>query len=476
MIKRSLTLLMILLITTLNSYSQTGPEITVNLLGNDRIAEVNLDQDKYINSIGALLDLMKTAFAGFPKDQKIAVLLVCHKAGKPTIELYSKPKINSDKEQAFLKDANALKFDNTKIVDLPVALGLNIAADGLGKEFKELVSPAEKARTEYENASLREKYELNKAWAINEVLPVLSAYETIVDEKFAGVKNFGKLVAKTNFSTSQDIPTLTNNNADYWRAILEMNLGNQLISATNIFIYVSQGELDHAGRYLGMINYFSDPKSITDDYLTELTWRLQIFNQQLNIEIKKGINEHDKGNFKKATEIYDNVLAIYPNSAWASYELYYSKNSLDVKSGEKAVDNRSNWDAAKPGIYRADPLYTMDVRASNAKEGYLLFRRQQIDQLFKDKAQRLSDIYKYANIAMDLGVYDFAAQLFWFTFTNGQEADQSLGYFLYCIEKLGITNLKENFKGDWEKEFKKIEAEKEKEMKDDPMYKAFRVQ
>jgi len=46
--------------------------------------------------------------------------------------------------------------------------------------------------------------------------------------------------------------------------------------------------------------------------------------------------------------------------------------------------------------------------------------------------------------------------------------------FLYCLEKLRVTNLKENFKGMFVKEFKKIEKTKEKNMTDSKAYKAFK--
>ena len=54
----------------------------------------------------------------------------------------------------------------------------------------------------------------------------------------------------------------------------------------------------------------------------------------------------------------------------------------------------------------------MDIRASNGQEAYLLFRRQEINNLFEKKENLLKDVFEYADIASDLGVHDFAAQLF----------------------------------------------------------------
>ncbi len=471
--QKFLLALLFSLIANLNLYAQAEPEITISLLANDKIADVNIDQEKYIKSLGGALDLIKKEFKGISYDQKIAILIIGHKAGKPTIEFYSKPKINADKEQHFLKEINSLEFENTKIVDFPILLHVNIKEGVLGTEFKDIILPKARVVRDYENADLKQKFEINKAWATNEVLPVLGAYQIIVEDKFLGVKNLGTLVSKTNFSDKQDITALANKNPDYWRAILEMNLGNQLIPATKIFMHISQGEFDYALKYLEIVKLFSDPKSTANDYLSELSWRLDLFNQQLNTEIGNGIKEHDKGDYQKAITAYRSILNNYPNSAWALYELYYSQNALDIKNNKIKLEDRTNWDNAKVKIYYSNPLYNMDVRASNAKEGYLLFRRQEISKLFKNKDKRISDIYEYADISMDLGIYDFAAQLFWFSFTKSNENNKALSKFLYCVEKLGVSNLKQNFKGDFEKEFKKIDAEKEKEMTESPFYKAF---
>jgi hypothetical protein len=463
-----------LLLTTFNLFAQTEPVITVSLLANDKIADVNIDQDKYIKRVGELLDLMKKEFKGIPQDQKIAVLVVSHKVGKPTIEFYSKPKIIADKEQHFLKEVNSMNFENTKLVDFPILLNVNVKDGIVNNEFKEIILPVEKTKKEYENASLKRKYELNKIWATNEVLPVLSAYQTIVDDKFLGVKSFGTLISKTNFSESQNTSILTSKNADYWRANLEMEIGNQLIPATKIFTHISRGEFDYAMKYLEIVRMFSDPKSTTDIYLNELNWRLRVFNQQLSSDIGKGISEHDKGNYQKAISTYNNILLDYPNSAWALYEIYYSQNTLDVKNDKMKTEDRTSWDNSKIKIYQCNPLYNMDVRANNAKEGYLLFRRQEISELFKSKDEKLNDIYKYADISMDLEIYDFAAQLFWYSFTFSKDNNKALNRFLYCLEKLGVSNLKQNFKGDFTKEFEKIEIDKTKEMKKSAMYKSFK--
>jgi tetratricopeptide (TPR) repeat protein len=330
---------------------------------------------------------------------------------------------------------------------------------------------------EYYKASLAQKYELNKKWVIEEVLPALSGYETIVDDKFAGVKSFGELVAATDFNKVQDIDKLTSSNPDYWRAVMEMEPQNQLIPATKVFMLVSQGYFDYASRYVEMLTHFSRPENEATRYLEEFTQRMKAFDDELNAGIAKGIAEHDNGHYDKAIKIYNELLKSYPNSAWALYEVYYSKNTVKIKSGTDEPTGRKDWDVAKIGIYKCDPLYNMDVRASNSKEGYLLFRRQEISKLFKFQSMWVKDVYTYADIALDLGVKDFAAQLFWisFTFTEDDVAkDKALHRYLYTLERLGVPQWKSQFKGDYDVIFKSIDEERQKAMEDSFGYKAFK--
>ncbi len=472
--KKKLLLLLFSVTTTFNLISQTLPEISIDMLGNDNITSVNIQEsDKMVKSIGQAMDVVKKEFVDVPPDQKIVIVFISHKTGTPTVELYSRPKLSKEKEKNFFTQINALHFENTLIVDFPILINVNVKPDELSS-FTDLVLPTDRLKEEYIKADLKKKYELNKSWAINEMLPILSAFEVKVDDQFAGVKNVGTLVSKTDFSKPQDSEALTSKKMDYWRATMEMNAGNQLIPATKIGMLVAQGEFDQASKYLEIINLFSDPKSVPTTYLNELTWRLNLFTKELNVEIGIGIEQHDKGKYQKAITIYRSILESYPNSAGVLYELYYSQNALDIENKKIEAGSRTAWDKAKGEIYRCNPVYTMDVRASNAKEGYLLFRRQSISELFKEKDQRLKDIYKYADIAMDLGVYDFAAQLFWLSFTFDKEQKEAANKFLYCLDKLGEKKLKDNFKGDFEKIFKKIDKDKEEEMKESQMYKAFK--
>ena len=195
-------------------------------------------------------------------------------------------------------------------------------------------------------------------------------------------------------------------------------------------------------------------------------WRLHEFYKAVNDEVEKGITEHDKGNYEKALEIYDNILKDYPNSSWTLYEKYFTQNTLDIKNKKTGINDRDFWDASKGEIYKHNPVYMMDVHAKGEKEMYLLKRRFQINELFKENDKFLDDLYEYADISMDLGVYDFAAQMFWLSASYDEKHhEKALNRYLYCLEKLGVTNIKTNFEGDFSKIFSELEKEKEAAIK-----------
>lgn len=455
-----------MLLVSLTGFSQDS-KLTVAILGDQTIAEVNIDTDEFMTGIKALMDKVEEEGSALPESYRLAVMVTLHKDADADFEVYSKPMLGVDKVNAILKKLRAVKMGRAKFIDFPVAIGFNV-----GKNFEEIeiALPYDKIVKEYEEADLAQKVLLNKQWAA-ERLPVLIAFESSVEDKFKGVKDFGVELSKLDFSKKQNIKSLTDNNHNYWRATMEMSSGNLIIPVTKILMLMSQGEFDYAYKFAEILPMFSENTATATVYLREINQRLGIFDDQLQQEIGKGIVLHDKGSYDDAIAVYKAILSQYPNSAWTMYEVYFSENAKGVKEGKVKLEDKAEWDRAKIAIYGANPLYNMDVRANTGKEAYLLYRRFEMSTLFKNKDERLKDVFEYADIAMDLGVYDFAAQLFWLTANYDKDAsEKSLLRYMYCLEKLGVKNLKDNFNYDYKEAFMTIEKEKEDEMKNSQAY------
>ena len=80
--KRKITLIILICVLTgIHLNAQSEPQISMNLLANDKIADVNVDYDKFVKSFSEAVKLMKKEFNGVSKEQKIALLILSHKNG-----------------------------------------------------------------------------------------------------------------------------------------------------------------------------------------------------------------------------------------------------------------------------------------------------------------------------------------------------------------------------------------------------------
>jgi len=137
-----------------------------------------------------------------------------------------------------------------------------------------------------------------------------------------------------------------------------------------------------------------------------------------------------------------------------------------MQRGESAELAHAGWPEAWKAILACDPLYATMAIASSQEEAYRLVRRRELDELFKDQANAAKDIVRYADIALDLDVYGFAGILYWNALVSVKPDDygnrELIEYFLYCLEQLGVKDLKNNFRGEHAAKFAKIKDERRK--------------
>jgi hypothetical protein len=193
---------------------------------------------------------------------------------------------------------------------------------------------------------------------------------------------------------------------------------------------------------------------------------LELFHKEVDAKIRRGVALHDAGKYDEALKLYDSILKDYPNSAWARYERFHTRRTVAQNNGASVAEAHADWPAVHKEILAADPLYSAMAIAQGEDGMFQLRRRAAINALFKDRSRTGKDLIEYADIALDLKVYGFAGLLYWNCFVavpQAQHSDRALvEYFLYCLEELGVKDLKENFKGDHAAEFAKIRSQREK--------------
>ncbi|MCB0397849.1 MAG: hypothetical protein KDD36_14450 [Flavobacteriales bacterium] len=471
--KKLISLLLICL-GSLWAFAQSEVELTIQLFTPDLIGQVTVDQEPFITWMGTVTNTIEANLKEEEGDKEVIVVVSVHRDKAPSISVGARPKLSKGGMKKLTDALANLAEQHTKFTDYSFAVmaKVNKGCDQ-ELEFEPAISYPQKTEMEaFKKLEPADKIKEISIWMKEEVIPIVAYYENRAEDQFEGVRSMGEILKQQKYLKAR-VEDLTENNPDYWRATMEMSQGNQIIPFTKACMYLADGAFDKANHLLFVIRFFSDNESLPALFLDEISAKMEVVNDEITSAINQGIALHDQGKYKEAVSHYNKLLKVFPNSAWLNYEHYFS-GAAQMKDEDKQNDA---WTASKKVIYTCDPLYPVNVRASTGKEGYLLFRRQEINSLFKKKEDLKSDFVKYADIALELEDYGFAAQLYWLILSYFAKEDYDnrniLAHYLYCLDKLGDTESVKNFKGDFPEEFAKVEAERRRVMEESPTYKAF---
>ncbi|MDX2361422.1 MAG: hypothetical protein QNK23_11495 [Crocinitomicaceae bacterium] len=470
MIKKSIITLCFLV--SLCSFGQSEAFLEIQILSSDVVAEGTLDQDPFIEWVEKLNNKVEAYLKKEKGDHDFVLMITLHKDKDATIYYSARPAIDQEILDGLANEVNTLDTPRTRYVDFSMMLKVKLNEGCEECDFSpEVIMPEDRELAEFKKLSMIKKRDALQNMIKDEVLPMLASYQTIVDEQFEGVISVGKIVERKAYLETT-VDDLTEDNADYWRAVMEMSLGNQIIPFTKACMHLANGEFDRAKRLMFILPYFSEKASLPAALMDGIDAKMEMLSDDLETAINRGIKMHDAGKFDKAVAYYEKLLKDFPNSAWLYYELYFSgsSNSGDVTSGDL-------WSEAKKDVYGSDPMYGMNPFMTNGRQAYDMIRRQEIGKLFSDRKNLKKDFLSYADIALDLKDYGFAAQMYWLVMSSfkKEELDDRniLAHYLYCVNKLGNATVLEFFESDFVKEFKEIEEERDALMKANPMYQAF---
>lgn len=415
------------------------------------------------------------------KPPRVLIQITFRTRGGPVFELSGHPRLSRDLEQT-LRDALA----QTTPLTAPfcnVCIRLQHVDESAKSPIEDAATFAPAARMTRDStlataspADIATDYAEVRAWAREVALPVLGGVARTVDPKFAGVRSMGKLLGETDLSQRLDVEALTFQNPDYWRGVMEMAPGNPLVTAMPVCLFVANGEFGKAARLLGYVNAFASEKPLGSVLLRMLDRRLASLRDKVASDIKAGIAQHDAGAYDKAAASYRRVLAAYPCSAWAQYELSFTTL---FKQGPTVFMQKGaeQWVTDSPTILACDPMYDTQYSAKRGVNMNAMLDRMRLRALGEKKnlsqGERLG---RHAEIAVRLGAYGYAAHIYWLShpysalklkeegFNEAKDKQLSelsatdvLCRYLYCLEKLGCPSLKSNFTPDFTAEFKTLD-------------------
>jgi len=296
---------------------------------------------------------------------------------------------------------------------------------------------------------LRRELDELRTWARAESQSI-GAILASVDPEFLGVRQFGTVLSTPEDRAIGPVAAVTDSSAAYWRARLEMARTDPSVVLGRALLHVRAGEIDRASRVVHMV----PDRLMTESYATscyrELKRRLHHYVEARGRLIESGIAAFDIGDRDTALDYYEAVLAADSLCAWAWHEVFLTRSFAESESTFTEYGRR---------VYGADPLFTMGMQVTTGRQGFELMRRLEIDGLFADREKVSEDMLTYATIALDVREYGFGAELFWTAFSYGSEktADAALDGFLYCLDRLGVKGIAENFIGDHQARMERVE-------------------
>ena len=233
-----------------------------------------------------------------------------------------------------------------------------------------------------------------------------------------------------------DVAKLTDRNPVYWSTVTILPKGVELAMLIKTVLYAANGSLDMASRYLLLVRLSSLPNAPGYDVLTELHPRLSMINRDIVKRMRQGISLHDQGRYNEAIGVYESVLVDHPQSAWATYQIWFARMHGNMVNVER------DWPAVAKQLYTFDPLFDMQTKSRNDKEAFQMLRRLDTRGMFVDSQKFLPDVAKRADIALDLDAYGMAGDLYWLWVKHADTSKGSaatklpLTHFLYCVDRL----------------------------------------
>ena len=439
----------------------------------------NIEPKRLASWLSGLRARSVRVLSGDRGHRDVFVYLVLYRDRAPDIRVAARPALPPGRIARLQRELGAAPRIRTRYVSFPLAFVLKVNR-GCPKGNQPFSPPLStlhpSAKTRFIAATLPQRLALLKRWARRGILPIVGEILSGVDAKFKGVRGVGAMLKGLPTRGRYDVDRLTIRSQAFWRAALEMVRGDVIIPAVRIFLHVANGEVDRARQQMELVHMFAKDGSPAAYLLKQLSRRLKVFSADVNRRVRAGIALHDRKQFDRAIRVYRRLLAEYPHSAWARYEAYLSRHSRDAARAGSKAKLFYDWRTAKKAIFAEDPLYSSNAAASTGVEAYETLLRLEIRGLFKRKRPYTRDYLRLADIALDLGVYGEAAQMYLMVVLYIKKSVYGtrpmFAHFLYCLEKLGVTGLKAAFKGNHAARFAKIAAERRRLMESSPVYKA----
>lgn len=256
------------------------------------------------------------------------------------------------------------------------------------------------------------------------------------DAKFEGVVKFGQALRAIKVETKIDVPKLTYQSRQYWRAVLEMTPKDSSVLFAHAQLHAARGEIAYADAY-----FLLGSLTVGKSHLAELNRYKRLrneLNKRIAQQIDEGIMYHDRGEYKKALEVYDRVIAQHPNSALA----YYEKGLSYMMMGKDEPNLKQTAMQMYAECRRCAPFHWKAYQGSDRKviqklQVYL----KQVHPFVSGKQRTKEGLETFAEGCEAMELYSFAAHAQWkLALFNSDNAQEHIKKFVDLIEKCGCKD------------------------------------
>jgi tetratricopeptide (TPR) repeat protein len=459
-------------------------ETQTTLLAPEVLYSSNTESVESMNSWLAITAQLLEELAATKAPVNIIICqVILSKNGKTSIEIIPEEPIENSLDSEIRELLMAITPPRVKHGSLAVRFSTaprGISSKRVAKLHQQVLPYLNVTMTDFREMLFPQKVQYLQQWAKEEALPILRDYANLAHPKSEGIQSLSSFIDKHTDSRTYPIDSFVKTNPIFWRAVFEMPANKPLAPTIELFCHVSNGSFDLAKRLLNITLPFSSIDQPSGFYLDQLATYLQIFQQDLAIQLAEIRALREGGKIAEAIRSTEKLLEANPSSAIALNE-YISLNLLErTNNGEKDVSLKNILTPELENqFYSKDPFFIGSTVIRSARDAYEHVTRVEIDNLFQDAQNYRDNLVRLADNCLKIRTWSIAAHLYhralYYTESNEEGKQDIIEHFLFALENLGIKDFKQNFPGDHNIAFENIRNKLENTFQKSDAYKGFEV-
>ncbi len=441
---------------------------------------VNIDNDPLVAWVQPIFAVIDREFGGEAKPRTVVFEARLHTDRPADVSVSGRPALTEGQTRAVRASADVAKSPRTRVVDGTFRIVAKVQGgtpDDSGPLVPPLPTLGDRKLARFQPLNGSQKLAALQRWARTEAIPLIAEFAAHRDHpRDAAVRNFAKALRTVPRDGPVDVAALTDKNRDFWRAMMTAPRGDPLLPAAQVVLHVANGEIRWAKRIADVIDLFDGRQSGSSSVLADFRWMTDVFYQEQADRIRKGIALSDQKQFDAAIGIYDAVLKDDPKSSWALYERFHTMQMKGLTAKDPLDRVMEGWPKVRKAILDVDPMFATMAVADSPNAAYDLLLRKETEELFREGQSPGHSAVRYAEIVLELGQPGFAAMLYWNIARHMRPSDYGdrklTEDMYYCLELLGLKDLKNGVLANPAAVFQRIDAERAKRKQESPAFRA----